>query len=540
MLKTSNDGRKMLLNFDVLAQAPEGVAKLRELILTLAVQGKLVPQDASDEPASVLLQRIHAEKARLVAEGKIKKEKTLLEITEEEKPFELPVGWEWVRLGEVTNYGSPNKAKEIYENTWVLDMEDVEKNSGRLLKKIFFKDRASLSEKNAFEKNDVIYGKLRPYLNKVLVADEGGVCTTEFVPINSYGFINPYYLKLSLSNPVFLSYVEAKLYGMKMPRLGTTDARNALISVPPIAEQSRIVARVESLMQLCDALEAKGQLEASQHQQLLQALLGSLTQSADAAELAHNWQRVAAHFDLLLDRPEAIDALEQTILQLAVRGLLTKQDVSEFCAEIESSKEEDRDFLPANWCATRLGNVAQIKLGGTPSRQVKDYWGGNIKWVSSGEVANCRIFDSEEKITEAGLNNSNAKIYPIGTVLIAMIGQGKTRGQSAILNIEACTNQNVAAIIIDKKYLNSEYVFIWALSEYAKTRSGGRGGAQPALNGGIVRSLFFPLPPLAEQFRIVARVNELCALCQQLREKLSQARHTQSLLAQAWVEQAAA
>ena len=318
--------RMLLSNMELIATAPGGIAKLRELILTLAVQGKLVPQDPADEPASVLLQKIRAEKDRLIAEGKIKRDKPLAEIAEEEKPFELPAGWEWVRLGDITNYGTTTKVERLQPDTWVLDMEDIEKSSGRLLQRLRFAQRPALSDKNCFLAGDVLYGKLRPYLNKVLVADEDGVCTTEVIPFRCYGNYVPQYFRLVLSSPFFLEYVNARSYGMKMPRLGTEDARKSVIPLPPLAEQSRIVTRVEALMRLCDALEAKGQLEAAQHAQLVSTLLGTLTASTTPEELAAHWQRVAQHFDLLLDRPEAIDALEQTLLQLAVRGLLVPQD----------------------------------------------------------------------------------------------------------------------------------------------------------------------------------------------------------------------
>ena len=255
----------LLSNLNLLAQAPNGVARLRELILTLAVQGKLVPQDPKDEPASELLKKIRAEKDRLIAEGKIKRDKPLVEIAEEEKPFGLPVGWEWVRLSDVTNYGSPPKASAIQPQTWVLDMEDIEKSSGRLVQRLRFAERPALSDKNCFFQGDVLYGKLRPYLNKVLVADEDGVCTTEIIPFRCYGDYVPHYFRLALSSPFFLDYVNVRSYGMKMPRLGTVDARKAVIPLPPLAEQSRIVTRVAQLRHLC--FELRQRLAASQSTQ---------------------------------------------------------------------------------------------------------------------------------------------------------------------------------------------------------------------------------------------------------------------------------
>ena len=155
------------------------------------------------------------------------------------------------------------------------------------------------------------------------------------MPFRGFCDFEPNYYRIALSSPFFLAYVNARSYGMKMPRLGTEDARNAVFPLPPRAEQSRIVARVEELMRLCDALEDKARLETTQHAQLVATLLATLTASATPEELAENWQRVATHFDLLLDRPEAVDALEQTILQLAVRGLLVPQDPTDEPARVE-------------------------------------------------------------------------------------------------------------------------------------------------------------------------------------------------------------
>ena len=244
-------------HFDTLFTTEASIDVLKQTLLQLAVMGKLVPQDPNDEPASELLKRIQAEKAKLIAEGKIKKDKPLAEISDEEKPFDLPVGWEWVRLGEITNFGTTEKLSFISDETWVLDLEDIEKDTSRLLNKHRFCDRRSLSDKNSFLEGDVLYGKLRPYLNKVIVADESGVCTTEILPIRCYGSFSSHYFKYALKSPHFINYVNARSYGMKMPRLGTEDGRKANFPLPPLAEQHRIVAKVEELMVICDQLKAR-------------------------------------------------------------------------------------------------------------------------------------------------------------------------------------------------------------------------------------------------------------------------------------------
>ena len=232
--------------------------KIKQSILQHAVQGKLVPQNPSDEPASELLKRIKAEKEQLIKDGKIKKEKPLLPITEDEIPFEIPTSWEWVKLGNIVNYGSTGSVEysdNLDKNTWVLDLEDIEKGTSKLLAKNRIQNKSFNSTKKCFQRGDVLYGKLRPYLDKVLVADEDGICTTEILPLRGYADLNPFYLRLVLKNPTFLQYVNQLTYGVKMPRLGTDDGRNALIPLPPLAEQQRIVTKVEELLAIVDKLK---------------------------------------------------------------------------------------------------------------------------------------------------------------------------------------------------------------------------------------------------------------------------------------------
>ena len=246
-------------NEEILSEMNQKLPKqIRQSILQYAVQGKLVEQDPTDEPASELLKRIRAEKEQLIKDGKIKKEKPLPPITQDEIPYELPQGWEWVRLGEVINYGSTGTVdnnNNLDENTWILDLEDIEKESSKLLVKNIIKNKSFNSSKKNFKKGDVLYGKLRPYLDKVIVAEEDGICTTEILPLRIYYGIDSYYLKWFLKSPMFIQYVNQLTYGVKMPRLGTEDGKNALLALPPLAEQKRIVTKVEELMQLVDKLE---------------------------------------------------------------------------------------------------------------------------------------------------------------------------------------------------------------------------------------------------------------------------------------------
>ena len=220
-------------------------ATLEKSLLQEAIQGKLVPQDPNDEPASELLKRIAAERKALVKAGKLKRDKVESVIfrgsdrlayetrngetvcIQDEIPFEIPNSWEWVRLGDMSNYGQCTSVDtaDIDPDTWSLDLEEIEKGTGRLIERKTAADKKSKSSKHVFTKGTLLYSKLRTYLNKVLVADMDGVCTSEIVPIELNGGVNAEYVRLVLMSPYFLEYTASKGYGIKMPRVGTDDMK---------------------------------------------------------------------------------------------------------------------------------------------------------------------------------------------------------------------------------------------------------------------------------------------------------------------------
>ena len=386
----------LVRHFDLIAQAPGGVARLRELILTLAVQGKLVPQDPSDEPASELLKRIRTEKDRLISEGKIKRDKPLGEIADEEKPFELPSTWSWCKGREIFNVirgvtYQKTDAREIFADDHLPLLRANNIQATINLDDLVYVPRQLVSDDQCLRKGDYLVclasgskklvGKAAPFTSDV-ACSFGAFC----------GVIRPAsemdFLAIYLSSPLYRDTVSAASAGIGINNLKGSSLLGLDVPLPPLAEQSRIVTRVEELMQLCDALEASGQLEAQQHAQLVNTLLGTLTQSETPEALADNWQRIATHFDVLLDRPEAVDALEQTILQLAVRGLLVPQDpidepASVLLQKIRTEKnhliaqgkikrdkplplitDEEKPFeLPQGWEWARLNDLIRVGSG---------------------------------------------------------------------------------------------------------------------------------------------------------------------------------
>ena len=243
----------------------ELISKAKSKILDLAIRGQLVPQDPNDEPASVLLERIKAEKEELIKQGKIKRDKKesvifkgednsyylrtgeLVESLEDWGFEELPDSWSVCCLGELCDYGNCTNidTADIADSAWILDLEDIEKDSGVVLQKVRQGERNAGSTKHRFHKGQVLYSKLRPYLNKVVLADEDGYCTSEILPLEFERNILPQYARYFLMSPTFLRYANKCSYGVKMPRLGTTDGKKAVISVPPFKEQKRIVMAIE-------------------------------------------------------------------------------------------------------------------------------------------------------------------------------------------------------------------------------------------------------------------------------------------------------
>ena len=555
-------------NLPLLAGAPNGIKKLRELILELAVRGKLVPQNPSNEPASELLKRIAEEKARLVAEGKIKKQKPLAEIAEEEKPFDLPPGWSWTRLAAIgiTATGStPSSGNPDYFGGDLPFIGPGQINgAGQISDPEKWLTELARPETTVAKPEDIFMVCIGGSIGKGAIADRELAFNQQINSISvllaSYRYVFNF-----ISGPKFQDSIRSAATGTATPIINRTKWEQLLVSLPPLAEQHRIVAKVDELMALCDRLETHQADAESAHAQLVQALLNSLIQASDATDFAANWQRLAEHFHTLFTTELSIDALKQTLLQLAVMGKLVPQDpsdepASELLKRIAHEKvrmvaegklkkqkplaeiaEVEKPFeLPESWEWVRLENIAQVGTGATPLRTNPKYFEpATINWVTSGETSQDHIHETAQKVSPVALTETNLTVYPPHTLVIAMYGQGKTRGQISELLIDACTNQACAAIqLFDQDESHRRYVKYFFVKSYDDIRLLAAGGAQPNLNLGKIKETVLPLPPAAEQRRIVANVDQLMAICNQLKTRLTQARRLNEQLASILVEQA--
>ena len=551
----------LLSNLDLLATAPGGVARLRELILTLAVQGKLVPRDPADESAGELLTKIRAEKDRLIAEGKIRRDKPLVAIADEEMPFELPQGWEWVRFGDA----SINR-----------DGERIPVSSS---------DRENRAKTYDYYGASGVIDKIDGFLfdkTLLLIGEDGANLINRSTPIaflahgkywvnNHAHVIDTTHSELMTYLALFINAISLEPYvtGTAQPKMNQAKLNSIVIALPPLPEQSRIVTRVEELMRLCDALEAKGQLEAAQHAQLVSTLLGTLTASTTPEELADHWQRVAQHFDLLAGRPAAIDALEQTLLQLAVRGLLVPQDpadepASTLLARIRTEKDrliaegkikrdkplppiadEEKPFeLPVGWEWVRMGWLGESFDYGSSQKSVDD--SAAVPILRMGNIQGGRVVMNNLKYLKDVQGELPYLVLREGDLLFNRTNSYELVGKTGLF--EGCLREVTFASYLIRIRLMHALVNPEYINAYMNTRDCRENEIEPDLtqqtgqanyNGTKLKSIRVPLPPLPEQSRIVTRVTALRRLCADLRQRLAERQSVQARLAEALVQEVA-
>lgn len=553
-----------------------GIKKLRELILELAVRGKLVPQDPNDEPASELLKRIAAEKAELVKQGKIKKQKPLPEISEGEKPFELPVGWEWARLGNTVaiirgiTFPASEKHKEPSEGKVAClrtaNIQDsIEWDDLLYVSKSFVKRSEQFAEKGdivmSMANSRELVGKVA-YIYNIPTgsATFGGFLSV----IRPYGF-NAGFLMSVLRSPNIKSIlIDSSSQTTNIANISLEKLNPLVILVPPVKEQNRIASKVEELMSLCDQLEQQSLLSLDAHQQLVETLLATLTDSQDTKELSDNWARISQYFGTLFTTEASIDALKQTILQLAVMGKLVPQDPNdepafELLKRIEQEKaelvkqgkikkqkplppvsDEEKPFeLPVGWGWVRLGDIGTISGGGTPSKNNEEYWLGDIPWLSPKDMKVDYISTAEFNISELAVANSSMRIIPNNSILFVV------RGMILAHTFPVAINKKEVTINQDMKSITSHLFNMDFLLNLMKGMSRNVLSLVDRSSHGTCKlvseklfNLQIPLPPLSEQSRINNRIEELVSLCDTLKSRLQSAQQTQLHLADALTDAA--
>lgn len=565
--KKSNRGRSRTN-----AREIYGIEKLRELILFLAMQGKLTNQNLNDEPVNQLLKNIQLERQKLIAINKAKKETPLIPIHENEKPFKLPINWEWVRLNQIAeaNTGYAFKSSEYTsKGTFVLRVTNINKNSTieRTDAKYISNESANSTYKDfLLSKDDILMVMVGGTIGKL------GVVNSECLPavlnqnmwkIVCYEGINKKYLLKALE---FVNLTQLKITNSTHGHLSQGDYLSKLIPLPPVSEQLRIVSKVDELMALCDQLEQQHFNSEEAHGKLVKVLLNTLLHSRDAKEFRDSWQRIANHFDTLFSTEDSIDALKQTLLELAVMGKLVSQDPNDEPARdllkrlqedkvkniTKASNKKDNLLststdlspfkLPYTWTYEKLGNLSSlITKGTTPTSLGFAYETNGINFIKVENIKNERInLSSIDQFISPETNNALSRSQlEEGDVLFSIAG---TIGKTCIVNKEdlpANTNQALAIIRGTKQIFNQNFLLNQLNSLVSnKVKEKARGGAMNNVSLSDLSELIVVIPPTHEQDRISTKLDELMTLCEELKSRIQQASAKQKQIADVLVSQA--
>ena len=555
--------------------SPHGINKLRELILELAVRGKLVPQDPNDEAASVLLEKIAEKKARLVEEGKVKKQITFSDIPANEHPFHAPPGWEFVRLGNLaTRIGSgstPRGGKNAYVDSGIpfLRSQNVWNHGLQLDGVAFITEETHDKMANTVVlENDILLNITGASLGRCAIYPGG---TGEANVSQHVSIIRPViaeaneYLHFCILSPYVQKLVWERQVGMAREGLSKKVLELFEMPIPPLAEQHRIVAKVDELMALCDQLEQQQTDSLHAHQTLVRVFLDRMVDNANTRQPIHT--ELIAAFDTLFTTEEAIDQLKQTILQLAVMGKLVPQNPNDEPANLLLEKiaaekqqlikdkkikkqkplppisNEEKPFeLPEGWEWCRFSCLSnEVATGPFGSMIHKaDYVDNGVPLINPSHMIDSKIVE-DTSISVTDLKAKELSSYKLYVNDIVMARRGEMGRCALVTKREEnwlCGTGSFALRF--NSILSRRYILLLFKTQWVQTYLGGEsvGTTMTNLNHGILNKLPLLLPPVAEQHRIVAKVNELMALCDTLKDRLNEAQITQAQLADAVVEQA--
>ena len=510
--------------------------QLKNSILQWAIQGKLVPQDPNDEPASVLLDKIRQEKERLIKEKKIKRDKNAsiiyrgednsyyekmlatgeVKCIDEEVPFEIPQGWEWCRLGEISTYAQTKRkinASNADSQLWGLDLEDIEKG-GRLLNIKTVGERKAIGDKTIFNRGDILYSKLRPYLLKILVAPEGGICTPEIIPFTCYGNICKDYIVSFLKSPYVDDYINSVTFGVKMPRVSTETMTFLLVPLPPLSEQFRIDTKTKELMPYIDGYgKAQNKLN-KLNEELSNTIRKSILQEAIQGKLVPQIDEEGTAKELL----EQIKTEKQKLVKegklkksalndsVIFRGDDNKyyEQIGKKCLDIT---EQIPFEIPSNWEWCRVRNVSNSYIGLTYKPTDIDEKGTVVLRscnIRNGKLALDDIVRVSSSISEKLLIEEN------DIIICARNGSKRLVGKSALIrNLpEPMTFGAFMAICKTPIY---EYMFAYLQSDlfFGQLRDVSNTTTINQLTQNKFYDFLIPIPPIREQERIAFKISQL-------------------------------
>ncbi len=488
--------------------------QLKNSILQWAIQGKLVPQDPNDEPARVLLDKIRQEKERLIKEKKIKRDKNAsiiyrgednsyyekfiatgeVKCIDEEIPFEIPNGWEWCRLGEISTYAQTKRkinASNADTQLWGLDLEDIEKG-GRLLNIKTVGERKAIGDKTVFNRGDILYSKLRPYLLKILVAPEGGICTPEIIPFTCYGNICKDYIVSFLKSPYVDDYINSATFGVKMPRVSTETMTSLLVPLPPLSEQFRIDTKAKELMPYIDEYgKAQDKLN-KLNEELSYTIRKSILQEAIQGKLVPQIAEEGTAQELL----EQIKTEKQKLVKegklkksTLATSVIFRGDDNKYYEQIGSEITEiDLPFeFPSSWSIARLNAVCQLTDG--------------LKTTGKQCLLDAKYLrgKSSETIVEQG-----KLVYKGDNIMLV---DGENSGEVFIVPQDGYMGSTFKQLWISSS-MYEPYVLAFIQFYKETLRNSKKGAAIPHLNKELFYGLIIGIPPLQEQRRIVQKLEQ--------------------------------
>ncbi len=570
------NAERLLKQYERVADAPDAIARLRCFILDLAVRGKLVPQDPNDEPASELLARIAREKARLAKAGEIANSKNSKPVSVSELAFSIPQNWQPVNIEDVLNElqtgpfgsslhqsdyrvgGTPVINPASIQNEQIVPVDKMAVDARTLQRLASFKLRSG----------DIVMARRGEMGRCAIVTDReaGWLCGTGSLILRPSRLIYARFLALLIGSPFGREYLGGSAVGSTMQNLNQSILLNLSFGLPPLAEQHRIVAKVDELMALCDRLEAARAAREATRDRLGVATLARLN-APDPETFQKDARFTLDVLPALITRPNQIKALRQTILNLAVLGKLVPQDESDEpitftlrkamarraalvkAKKVRAKKLDDFDELaadielPKSWARERLGNLVDpentISYGVlVPGEEVS----GGIPFVRAQDLALSGHADRPNKTIAPEIEKAYARTrLRGGEILVCVVGSIGKLGIAP----QSWAGANIAravARIWPIPEISKEYLLIVLRGEPVQTyfTTTTRTLAQPTLNVGLIEQTPIPLPPLAEQHRIVAKVDELMALCDRLGASLTGAADTRRRLLEALLAEALA
>lgn len=519
-------------------------SELKKSILQMAVEGKLTEQSKEDEPVEKLLKRIKEEKENLIKEGRIKREKTTSEIykkdgsyyeriaegknilkevcIDDELPFDIPDTWTWVRLGNISNFGECINAEpnSIPNDAWVLELEDIEKDSGKILvKKKKFSIKCN-STKHVFKANQILYSKLRPYLNKVVIPDEGGFCTSEILPILFYNDINIYYSQIYFMSPFFVSYAVACSYGVKMPRLGSNDGKLSFYPLPPIEEQKRIVEKINLLMPLINEYDSLEKNITKLNKEFPDNIKKSILQYAIEGKLTEQNEKDEPVEKLLKRIKEEIEKLikEGKIKKDKTTSEIYKKDGS-YYERITDGKNILKDVciddelpfeIPETWTWCNVSDIANIYTGNSINeheKKTKYMWTvSGYCYIATKDVGFDNIINYDNGVKIPNIDNK-FRIAPKNSILLCIEG-GSAGKKISITDKDVCFGNKLCCFSTIS--INVFFLYYYLQSPvFNLVFKGNINGIIGGVSINKLKQLKIPLPPIEEQKRIVEKINKL-------------------------------